>query len=388
MRIAIDVRWIRAREMDGISRYVTNLVTHLMELGANHEYFLIINPAFPTERGRREEGRTLPFSPSPALHFMEAPSPLLSLRDFYSLPAFLTRLGIHLFHAPNYLTSPWTGSYTKVVTVHDLIPFLYPKTLWRSGWKWKLYYKSKYPTYLVLHKADHLIADSARTKRDIMDLFGISPEKITVVWPGIEARFHAGEKPSGGFLKKYGLEGDFLLYLGRQDPYKGLGLLIEAYRALDPVLRKRYRLVIAGKKDARYLNLLLDLIDRLSLKDRVHFLGYVPDEDLVPLYKAASLFIYPSLYEGFGFPPLEAMASGTPVIYSRGSSLEEVIGENGLAFTPNSVPELAQAIRTLLQDSRYRATVSERGRQYTTTLTWQKTAKAILGVYETAGEDL
>jgi hypothetical protein len=374
VRIAIDIRWIRPQEIDGIGRYVTNLTTYLTKLNTNHEYFLITHPDIPASPHLH-----IPMSLAPVSY------PLFSLQDLLGLPAFLNNLGIDLFHVPNYLTSPLTGHYTKIITVHDLIPYLYPKTLWRASLKWKLYYKSKYPTALVLQKADHIIADSAHTKKDIMQLFGIAEERITVIWPGVETRFFEIERPSTAFLRKYNIDSDFLLYLGRQDPYKGLELLIRAYYQLDPGLRKQYKLVIAGKKDKRYLEPVEQLIDCLSLKEQVQFLGYVPDADLPLLYKAATLFTYPSLYEGFGFPPLEAMACGTPVIYSRGSSLEEVIGENAWSFTPNQVLDLVQSIQTLLYDNRVRKEVSEKGRKYALSLTWERTAEAVLGVYNKVG---
>lgn len=402
VRIGIDIRWIRTQEMDGISRYVINLIKHLVEVDSKNVYFLITNPI--------EEGeRILPFAfrLSPSLKervsFVAAPYPLLSYQDFYQLPIFLNQLEIDLFHAPNYLTSPRTGYYAKIITVHDLIPFIYPETLWGASLKWKLYYKSRYPTYLMLQKADYLIADSICTKKDIMNLFGIPSEKITVVWPGVETRFQIIPDTKEGslsptatdfstiqksfetFRQKYHLPEDFLLYLGRQDPYKGLELLIQAYHQLDDTLQEQYPLVIGGKKNPRYLKLIEHLIDRLSLKKQVQFLDYIPDEDLPSLYKSATLFIFPSLYEGFGFPPLEAMASGTPVIYSRGSSLEEVIGENGHSFTPNSIPELAQAIQMLLRDKQLRAKIAKKGQQYAATFNWQKTAKAVLEVYEKVG---
>jgi glycosyltransferase involved in cell wall biosynthesis len=374
VRIAIDIRWLR-KEIDGIGRYVSNLATHLAELDTHNTYFLITHSGISPYS----------FPASSRLCASPSPSPFLSLQDFFRLPAFLNQLGIDLFHAPHYLTSPLSGRYAQIVTVHDLIPYLYPETLWGASLRWKLYYKSKYPTYLVLRKADQIIADSLHTKKDLMNLFGIPPEKIKVIWPGIEARFYKAEKPSRAFLQKYHLQEDFLLYLGRQDPYKRLEFLIQAYYQLDPALRKQYPLVIAGKKDPRYLKSVERLIEHLALKEQVQFLGYVPDPDLPSLYKAATLFVYPSLYEGFGFPPLEAMACGTPVIYSRGSSLDEVIGNNGWSFAPQLLPELTQAIQTLLQNRQLREEISQRGREQVLSLTWQKTAEAVLEVYQRVG---
>ncbi|HWP46758.1 MAG TPA: glycosyltransferase family 1 protein [Candidatus Limnocylindrales bacterium] len=376
MRIAIDIRWLR-KEMDGIGRYVSNLVTHLVELDTRNTYFLITHPnSFPSSYS---------FPTSPRLYISASPYPFLSPRDFFCLPGFLNRLEIDLFHAPNYLTSPLSGRYAQIVTVHDLIPYLYPETLWKASLRWKFYYRSKYPAYLVLHKADQIIADSLHTKKDIVKLFGIPPEKIRVIWPGIETRFYTAEKPSKAFLQKYNLREDFLLYLGRQDPYKGLEFLIRAYYQLDPGLRNQYPLIIAGKKDSRYLKSVEHLIEDLALKEQVQFLGYVPDPDLPSLYKAATLFVYPSLYEGFGFPPLEAMACGTPVIYGRGSSLEEVIGDKGGSFTPHHLPELTQAIQMLLQNRQLREEMSQRGREQVLSLTWRKTAEAVLEVYQAVG---
>lgn len=374
MKIAFDLRWIRSEKMDGISRYTVNLVLHLLKSDSEKKYILIGDETILQKH--------VDLSAFSNAKIISINQPLLSIQDFLLTQRSITQLDIDIFHVPNYLSSPFGGTYKKILTVHDLIPFLFPEALSKSRLLWRLFYKSIYPALVILRSADTILAVSENTKRDLVRLLHIQPERIQVVWDGIEDRFSPEyEVPVESFLQKYKLPQCFLLYVGRQDPYKGLKYLMHAYALLPKSLQQQYHLAIAGKTDPRYIGDVHKEITRLRLQECVHFLDYVSDEDLPLLYFAATLFTHPSLYEGFGLPPLEAMACGTPVVYADTSSLSELIGEAGFAVAPASAESLANGIRQLLENENLRRSFSQKGIIHTKRYTWQNVAQEVLNIY-------
>lgn len=374
MRIAFDLRWIRSERIDGISRYAINLTTHLLQADSVNEYTLVGNQAILQ--------KYLSLAAFPNAIITTIPQTLLSIQDFLTTPRAIQRFQSDIFHVPNYLTSPFPGNYRKILTVYDLIPFLFPGALSKSRLLWRLFYKTAYPAASILRSADVIIAASENTKHDVIRLLNISPEKIQVVWCGLENRFKPGYQVSEQFWRQYRLPHQFLLYVGRQDPYKGLNYLVQAYALLPESLRKTHKLVIAGKTDRRYIGRVNDLIANLNVSQDVIFCDYVPDADLPLLYSAATLLVHPSLYEGFGFPPLEAMACGTPVVYADTSSLTELIGDAGLAVAPGSAEALVCGIRTMLTNDQLRNNFSEKGIRQAQRYSWQNAARKILEIYQ------
>jgi glycosyltransferase involved in cell wall biosynthesis len=213
-------------------------------------------------------------------------------------------------------------------------------------------------------------------------LLRIAPEHIQVVWIGLDRRFHSGYQDTKAFLQHYHLPRHFLLYVGRQDPYKGLNYLVRAYALLPERVQQQFRLVIAGKTDPRYIDDVHDVIHELHLKTSVIFLDYIPDEDLPRLYSAATLLVHPSLYEGFGLPPLEAMACGTPVVYAETSALAESIADAGFAVAPASPEPLAQGIEQLLCNEHLRRAFSKKGLLHVQRYSWENVTHKVLTIYE------
>ena len=375
MRIAFDLRWIRSEQIDGISRYAINLISHLLQADTENGYVLIGNQAILQKH--------LALSALPNVTIVSIPQPLLSIQDFLLTHRDIQRLGVDIFHVPNYLTSPFRGNYRKILTVYDLIPFLFPEVLSKSRLLWRVFYKTPYPAAFILRSADTIITTSENTKQDLIRLLKIPAENIQVVWCGLEHRFHPGYQISEQFLQQYHLPPHFMLYVGRQDPYKGLNYLVEAYALLPEALRQTYKLVIAGKTDLRYIGEVYNLVGKLHLRQQqdVIFFDYVPDTDLPFLYSAATLLVHPSLYEGFGFPPLEAMACGTPVVYADTSSLTELIGNAGFAVAPASAEAIADGIQEMLGNNQLRYSFSEKGIQHAQRYTWQNAARKILEIY-------
>lgn len=374
MRIAFDLRWIRSAQIDGISRYAINLISHLLQADTTDEYILIGNQAILNKH--------LALSMFPNAESVSIPQTLLSVQDFLLTHREVQRLGVDIFHSPHYLTTPFGGNYKKILTVQDLIPFFFPKALSKSRMLWRWFYKTPYPTSFILRSADTIITTSENTKQDLIHLLKSPSEKIQVAWIGLENRFKPDYQISEQFFRHYQLPHHFLLYVGRQDPYKGLTYLVQAYALLPESLQQTYMLVIAGKTDPRYIGAVHNLIGKLGLQQRVLFLDYVPDADLPLLYSAATLLVHPSLYEGFGLPPLEAMACGTPVVYTDTSSLTELIGSAGFAVSPASAKSLASGIQELLENKHLRYSLSEKGIWHTQRYSWQKVTQKILRLYK------
>jgi glycosyltransferase involved in cell wall biosynthesis len=238
-------------------------------------------------------------------------------------------------------------------------------------------YHFLYDLPILLRNAKRVVCASENTKKDLASFYGIKDKPISVIYPGLNRqRFYPREK--GLAKKRYGL-GDYLFYVGDMRPYKNLDRCLKAFARLNlPDLR----FVVVGKKDPRFYPNLKREVDRLSLKDKVVFMGYVPGDDLPSLYSEAKALIFPSLYEGFGLPPLEAMACGCPVVTSRAASLPEVCGEAAHYVEPESVDSIVEGMHKALTNNDLRRTLVERGLERAKLFSWEKAAKEVLNIFE------
>lgn len=263
-----------------------------------------------------------------------------------------------------------------VVTIHDIAPLILPKI---HPIIVRFHFKVLLP--ILLRNSTRIIVPSHSTKRDLLSYFTIDPTKIAVIPMGIDtSRFYPvneADKVKG----KYNVNYPFILYVGTENPRKNLERLVIAYNKISPKIP--HKLVLAGPikrktliKILKRYNLSKDLLKRIIL------LGYVPDEDLPVLYTLADLFVYPSLYEGFGFPPLEAMACGTPVITSNVSSIPEVVGKAAVLVNPINSDEVATSILQSLEDVKLRRKLSYLGRKQVRKYTWESTANKTRKIYE------
>ncbi|MBE8539371.1 glycosyltransferase [Geoglobus acetivorans] len=264
----------------------------------------------------------------------------------------------------------------KILTVYDLTPLLFPETHRKSR---VLMHKYIFP--LILKSSDKIITDSYSTKSDLIKYFKIPENKIKVIYLAADERFKPlKEDEINKIRQKYKLKNPFILYVGTVEPRKNIQTLLKAYYKLKKQGIK-HKLVIAGKIGWKYKPI-FETIDKLDLKKDVIFTGYVPDEDLPALYNAADIFIYPSLYEGFGLPPLEAMACGTPVITSNTSSLPEVVGNAGIMVDPYDIDGLAKAMYEVLTNEGLKEEMRKKGLERAKMFNWRKTAEETLNVYE------
>jgi len=264
----------------------------------------------------------------------------------------------------------------KVITVHDIMPYRF-----REFYDSVTYFRYRLLLSKTLKTADAIIAVSCNTKLDIMRYFKIPEEKIKVIYNGVDDNYKPlSKKEVERIRQKYNLTFPYILYVGGLGPNKNIIRLIKAYYKLKKQ-NFDHKLVLVGAKRWQY-NKISKLLKILDLQKDVIFLGYLPREDLPALYNAADLFVYPSLYEGFGLPPLEAMACGTPVITSNTSSLPEVVGDAGIMVDPYDVDGLAKAMYEVLTNDGLKEELRKRGLKRAKLFSWRKTAEETLKIYE------
>ncbi|HEY8491390.1 MAG TPA: glycosyltransferase family 1 protein [Dehalococcoidia bacterium] len=371
MRIAIDVTAI-PRLRVGAGTYMAELVRALLRTGREHEFLVLARPgAFPDLCG-------LPNAT--VLGVRVGPPPARLAWEQTALPLLLRRYGAHVLHSPHHTTPVAVPGVRRVVTFHDvtflILPWRYPLAR-----RWYMTAASR----LSARLADRVIAVSETVARDIRRYLPAAAPKLHVVREGVSERFApAADAEVAACRARYGLTQPYLLHVGRLDPGKNLRVLLLVLAALrDAGLP--HHLVLAGPpgwKNAGFYRLLSEL----ELGDRVKALGYVPDEAMPALYSGADLFVFPSLYEGFGLPPLEAMACGTPVVASSRSAMPEVLGDAALLVEPQDVGAVTAAVRRVLEDEALRARLREAGLRRAAGYSWESAARATMEVYRRAVE--
>jgi glycosyltransferase involved in cell wall biosynthesis len=367
LRIAIDARKLRDY---GIGTYVRNLLQQLSQQDRSTEYVVLC---------RHEDVATVQ-ELGENFRAVSESSPGYSVREQVLLPRDLRREHAELFHSPHYVFSPLTPC-KSVVTIHDCIHLRFPQYLPnRLGYAYARSF-----LWLATHRSSRILTVSEASKRDILEYFNVPPEKIDVIYNGIDERF-GNPPPEEDVIRvreRYQLDGPFILYAGNIKPHKNLGRLIEAFhilRATGPEFES-VKLVIIGDEIAKYAAL-RHAVHRHKLHKHVRFLGFVPARTLAILYRLAAVFVFPSLYEGFGLPPLEAMASGTPVITSNVSSLPEVVGDAAVLIDPLRPDAIADALRRVLSDSDLRISMRERGLERARHFSWERSVRRVREIYD------
>ena len=350
----------------GITWYIYNLLAQLPEIDQG-----IQCTAFTSERRYRG-------SPPVELRLSHLPTHRPAVRIVWEQliqPFAARRAGLDLLHGMAYV-GPLGSGCPFVVTIHDLSFLLYPQSFRPLN---RLYLKLF--ARLSAQRARRVIAVSESTKRDAVKQYGIAPEQVDVVHNGVDPAFHP--LPAGqvsAFRADRGLPERFILFVGTLEPRKNIARLIQAYAQLPGA---RPPLFFVGGKGWFY-DEIFALVERLNLGAEVHFAGYVSTDELPWWYNAADLFVYPSLYEGFGLPPLEAMACGTPVVTSTASSLPEVVGQAGLLVEPTDTEGLAAAMGRSLTDGDLRVQMKAMGLARAAGFSWQETARRTADSYRRA----
>jgi glycosyltransferase involved in cell wall biosynthesis len=280
-----------------------------------------------------------------------------------------------LFHATDHVLPPLAHT-RSVFTLHDLTALRFPTTHTQLN---RRFLQLMLPRFL--QTSDVVIADSRCTKQDALQFYRLAADRVHIVHLGVNARFKPIEAVSARSVREfYQLPERFILAVGTIEPRKNLIVLLEAYRELRQH-HSEVQLVIAGKR-GWHSEPFFERLRALGLAEQVTLLGFVPDEDLPALYGLAEVFAFPSIYEGFGLPVLEAMACGTPVVCSNSSSLPEVAGEAGIQIAPDEVREWAQALERLSRDVGLRASLRERGLKQAARFTWEHTARQTYAIYQ------
>jgi glycosyltransferase involved in cell wall biosynthesis len=288
------------------------------------------------------------------------------------------RHDLDLIHDPNGI-APFIGlpgNVPGIVTLHDAFPFVHPESHnWLDNWRYRWYLPS------ALRKTSQVITVSESSRSDLETHLGLDSDRISVIPEGVDPRFSPTSAPNGHeVLKKYGVTSPYLLYVGALNGRKNIARMLEAF-SIAREQHPDYTLVIAGKKQWKTKSIDEAMSNR-DLQRTVHFTGYVDDDDLPELYRSATAFLFPSLYEGFGLPPLEAMACGTPVITSDISSLPEVMGNAALMVDPLDVLSLSNAIKRVLSDPVLRQSMIGRGLTRANDFRWENSAEQTMSLYE------
>lgn len=380
LRIVIDVRHVRDF---GIGTYIRNLVRALGEIDRENHYFLI---ALPDEV---DDFKELPKNFETVVYHHRDTERI----NHFSYAFFVKNFAADLIHLPlNQVPLLMPKPY--VVTIHDMSSILFGGS--GSGLKesWRLFHFRR-----GLIRADRVIAVSAATRRDVENLLGIPASRVRQVYSAPDPKFldHNSTDPSRPtgpeawqaeqmrVLERYQVNYPFLLYSGRIRPHKNIPRLVEAFAVARGDLEshpkyKDLRLIIIGDELSRH-PAVRRMVIQTRMEQNVRFLGFLPFDTLKFFYTAASAFMFPSLYEGFGLPPLEAMASGTPVITSGLSSLPEVVGEAAMIVNPENVFDMARGIREVLLDENLRHRLIHSGYDRVKQFSWRRTAEQVLEVY-------
>ena len=373
MRIGIDYT-SAARQGAGIGRFTRELIRRAMALDADNEYRLLVagrDPIPPAHLPPLDNRRTLTQTPISERNLVR-----LWHRLRIPLPVELALGRLDIFHSPDFVLPP-VARAAKILTIHDLSFLRVPEC---ADPRLRWYLGQVVPR--SVRRADYLLADSESTRRDLIELLHVPPDRAQVIYGGVDASFAPVEDAAAlqTIRDRYASGRPFVLAVGTLEPRKNYPTLIRAFARAREHARLPHVLVIVGKKGWVY-EPIFAAVEELGLKDTVLFPGFVPDAELPAMYSAADLLATPSFYEGFGLPPLEAMACGTPVIVSDVSSLPEVVGEAGLRIDPGDADALADAILRLVEDSALRESLRKAGFAQARKFTWDKAARELLAVY-------
>ncbi len=372
MRIAIDIRKINEF---GVGTYIWNLVRNLAGIDDRNDYLLV-----GSQRNFHELG-PLP----PNFKQLYQPEENGFWRDNISIPFDLHRQRLDVVHIPHH-EAPFFTPSKLVVTIHDCVHLLFPQEDSSNFGNYRSYLRTK----RVVHAAQHVLAVSRSTKDDLINIFELPDSKISVVHNALDERFAFTHTPGERkqVLERYQLKDPFVLYSGKIRPHKNVHRLIEAFAVLknelgDSDRYKNLKLIIIGDELSKHQYLRLTVI-RSGAQQDVRFFGFVPYPILRVFYQSAELFAFPSLYEGFGLPPLEAMANRAPVLASNTSSLPEVLEDAAVLVNPENVFDIARGMKLILSDDAVRQRLIQKGLEQVAKFSWKLAAQKILERYQFA----
>jgi len=380
MRIGIDARFLTHPQPGGFKTYTESLVAALAALDVDNEYFLYVDrvPGPATQ---------LPAQPNVSVRVVPGSYPLLGMiwREQVGLARQVARDRVNLLHSPS-LTAPIMPACPSVVTIHDMI-WYFPEKFSQgkpvSGKRQLIEWYYRYIPKLSAERATAIITVSYAARQSILEHLRVTAAQVFVTPEAASPFYGVIDDPATieSIRRKYGLPPNYVLAMGSADPRKNLSTLVRAYAALPLALRERHHLAIVWTHQF-LADTLAHEIDRLGITSQVIFMQNVSNQDLKLLYNGAVLFVFPSLYEGFGLPPLEAMACGAPVVAANNSSIPEIVGTAVPQFDALDAPAITQAIHSVLADESYRDRLRRYGLERAQTFSWRRCAQETLQVYQ------
>lgn len=371
MKIAIDATIIR-KENTGTGFYIINLINGLAKIKDGNDYYIFMNNELSKEFFNFENNN---------FHIINKNFKNRIFRviwQFFLFPFELKKLKVRVLHSPNYITPLFKLGFKVIVTIHDLTFYLFPEKFTVTK---RLLFKYMLPLFIKI--SDKIIAVSNNTKKDILKFFKISESKVIVTFESYPEYYtYNNDSNDQNILTKYGIGSKYLLFVGMIEPRKNILSILKSFKEIDSDLE--LDLVIAGKKGWYYkeIELYLEKLLRIGIKNKIIFTGYVSEPELKYLYQNAFIFIYPSIYEGFGIPPLQAMACKVPVITSNLSSLPEVVGDAAIMVNPYDINKISEAIKTLYNDLDKRSELVNKGVIQAKKFSLENFAKNTIDVYK------
>jgi glycosyltransferase involved in cell wall biosynthesis len=365
VRIGIDARKLHDF---GIGTYIRNLLRQLARMDRQTEFVLLCRP---------EDRETLSALGENFRAVIETAGNY-SVAEQVKIPWALKREGVTLFHAPHYVLPPLVRCQS-VVTIHDCIHLMFPQYLPNRV----AFAYAKTSIDMAARRATRVMTVSESSKRDILRFVDTEPEKIDVIYNAYDDRFaiDPGEEEVVRVSERYQLQSEFVLYAGNVKPHKNLERLIKAFYLVRKRGLDHLKLVLIGDEISKY-TALRRAVHQYQLHKYVRFLGYLPEETLAVMYRLAGVFVFPSLYEGFGLPPLEAMASGTPVVTSNVSSLPEVAGDAAVLVDPYDPSAIAEGIYQVLTDEKLRRDLRHKGVARAGQFSWEQSVRRVRAIYD------
>ena len=384
MRIGIDVRCLAEGRRTGVEEYTLNLLENLFKQDSKNEYILFFN----SFRHARADFSWIAKYPNVKLKRFNFPNKILNFLFWYLNWPKIDHLigGVDIFFLPNIIFASVSPRAKLVATLHDLSFERHSETF---SWKRRLWHSFINPKK-ICQKATKIIAVSNSTKKDLIQIYGIDLKKIEMIYSGIAEKFKQLDRNNENLIKikeKYNLPYKFILFLGTIEPRKNIIGIVRAYNELQAYAEKnnlvelqKYKLILAGQMGWLHEKIFAE-IHSSQYRENIFCLNAVDDADKVYLYNLASLFVYPSFFEGFGFPPLEAMSCEVPVISSNNSSLAEIIGRGGILVDPNRPDEIYRAMREILSSKDLQDKLKEEGKKQSANFDWKKTAHETLKLF-------
>lgn len=359
MKIGIDARPL-SRKRAGIANYIYNIIKELYKIDRENEYYLYSDRPFE-----------LPFAENDQWHRCIHPHKIGTLWYCFQLPHILRKDCMDVLWGTQHVLPFGNRNIRYVLTIHDMAIFYLPHVSTRYN-----YLVNKLLVPFSARKADKIIAVSRSTAKDVCVLLQINKSKVEVVYEaGNDSYFRKDRQISKQIMtSKYGVPEEYILYLGTLEPRKNVETLLKAYSKLVRKGNARHMLVIAGAKGWKYEGI-FKLIDELDINEKVLFTGYIDNNDMIDLYNASSLFVFPSIYEGFGLPVVEAMQCGVPVITTNVSSLPEVAGDAAVLIDPYDVDGLCESMDNILSDDSYSELLREKSLLQAQKFSWGRAAE-------------